>query len=589
MAEKPTYDELAKTDQIPEMPDSRLKQTEHALKASEAYLRTLIRTIPDLVWFKDPQGIFLFCNSRFESFFGAREEEIVGKTDYDLVDKDQADFFRMHDDMAIAKGKPSKNEEKVFFLEDGHSEVLETIKTPVFKDDGKLLGVLCIGRDITGRKQAESERLANLYFFESLDRVNQAMHGSNDLTQVLRDVLDLILSIFGCDRAFLLCPCDPDAEILDVPMERNRPEYPGAFELGFSVPATESIKETFKELLSTRSVMEKTLGKEIDPEQEPWKKYRIQSLLSTALFPTIGKPWCLGLHQCAYARQWTDREKTLFQEVGRRIADSLTSLLMYRDLEKMVDERTEQLKTAQEELVKKEKLSVLGQLTTVVSHELRNPLGVIRTSNFYLQRRLGDSDEKIDKHLKRIDQQVSHCDAIVADLLEYTRGRITEITTKNIEPWLTGVVNQTKEQTDVDIELHVGPNLPPVPHDQEKMQRVVINLLTNAIQAVNARTRENQEKETPSIFTPRIRIEVETDGNHLFIRISDNGTGMTPPTRQHAFDPLFTTRARGTGIGLAIVRKTIEAHGGHIDLKTHEGEGTQFTLTLPCVPENVRA
>lgn len=134
------------------------KRAENALKQSEAHLRTLIHTIPDLVWLKDPQGVYLSCNSKFEMFFGAKEKNIIGKTDYDFVDKELADFFREHDKRAMAMGKPSKNEEEVVFAVDGHHEILETIKTPMFNDDGELIGVLGIGRDITERKKAEQER-----------------------------------------------------------------------------------------------------------------------------------------------------------------------------------------------------------------------------------------------------------------------------------------------------------------------------------------------------------------------------------------------------------------------------------------------
>jgi PAS domain S-box-containing protein len=134
------------------------KLAEEALKETETYLRTLIRTIPDLVWMKDEQGIYLFSNSRFESFFGAKDKDIIGKTDYDFVDKELADFFRNHDKAAIAKGKPSKNEEEVTFADDGHREILETIKTPIYRNDGQLVGVLGIGRDITERKRAEEEK-----------------------------------------------------------------------------------------------------------------------------------------------------------------------------------------------------------------------------------------------------------------------------------------------------------------------------------------------------------------------------------------------------------------------------------------------
>ena len=122
-------------------------------------LRTLIQTIPDLVWLKDPNGIYLFCNSKFERFFGAREKDIIGKTDYDFVDKELADFFREKDKAAIAKGNFSINEEEIVYANDGHRELLETIKTPIYGNAGDLIGVLGIARDITKRRQAEKERV----------------------------------------------------------------------------------------------------------------------------------------------------------------------------------------------------------------------------------------------------------------------------------------------------------------------------------------------------------------------------------------------------------------------------------------------
>ena len=131
------------------------KLAARSLTESGARLRTLVKTIPDLVWLKDENGVFLACNTVFERFYGAREEEIVGKTDYDFVDRELADFFREHDRKAMAAGKPSSNEEWVTFADDGHRALLETVKTPMLDGEGRLIGVLGIARDITERKQAE--------------------------------------------------------------------------------------------------------------------------------------------------------------------------------------------------------------------------------------------------------------------------------------------------------------------------------------------------------------------------------------------------------------------------------------------------
>ena len=125
------------------------------LRAGETRLSTLIQTIPDLVWLKDAKGVYLACNRTFERFFGAKESEIVGKTDYDFISKEQADFFRDRDQEAIDLGRPHSNEEWITFADDGHRAFLETIKTPMIDDTGCLVGVLGIGRDITERKRIE--------------------------------------------------------------------------------------------------------------------------------------------------------------------------------------------------------------------------------------------------------------------------------------------------------------------------------------------------------------------------------------------------------------------------------------------------
>lgn len=137
---------------------TKRKQTEKTLRESQVLLRTLIDTLPDLVWLKDPEGIYLACNKRFERFFGAKEAEIIGKTDYDFVEKELADFFREKDKAAMEAGKPSLNEEEITYADDGTKALLETIKTPMFDSSDRIIGVLGIARDITERKRAEEEK-----------------------------------------------------------------------------------------------------------------------------------------------------------------------------------------------------------------------------------------------------------------------------------------------------------------------------------------------------------------------------------------------------------------------------------------------
>lgn len=142
---------------IPLRKQIRLKQeATEALRNSEANLQTIIYTIPDYVWLKSPDGVFLSCNKMFTRFFGVSEKEIIGKTDYDFVDKELADFFRENDMNAVREKRPVVNEEWIT-LADGERILLETIKTPVYNSTGLLIGVLGIGRDITARHYTENE------------------------------------------------------------------------------------------------------------------------------------------------------------------------------------------------------------------------------------------------------------------------------------------------------------------------------------------------------------------------------------------------------------------------------------------------
>ena len=132
------------------------KQAEESLRKSEAHLRTLVQTIPDLIWLKDKDGVYLSCNKIFGRLLGAGEEDIVGKTDYDFINRELADYYRAHEQRVIAEGRQSRKEEWVTFLDDGHRALLETVNTPMYDDKGTLVGVLGIGRDITERKRSEA-------------------------------------------------------------------------------------------------------------------------------------------------------------------------------------------------------------------------------------------------------------------------------------------------------------------------------------------------------------------------------------------------------------------------------------------------
>ncbi|MEK6662486.1 MAG: EAL domain-containing protein [Pseudomonadota bacterium] len=150
-----------------------LKTVTRNLEQSEQQKHLILHTLPDLIWLKDAEGVYQMCNPVFERFFGARESDILGKTDFDYVDPELARFFRQKDQEAMAVGQPIQNEEWVTFADDGHRALLETIKTSLRDRDGKILGVLGIARDITERESA-SRQLALVNF--ALNHVKEAAY-----------------------------------------------------------------------------------------------------------------------------------------------------------------------------------------------------------------------------------------------------------------------------------------------------------------------------------------------------------------------------------------------------------------------------
>jgi PAS domain S-box-containing protein len=198
--------------------------------------------------------------------------------------------------------------------------------------EGQTMG-LSIVRDITERKHMEAEVQNHLRFFESMDRVNRAIQGSNDLETVMTDVLDTVLSIFDCDRVYIVYPCDPEADSWRVPMECTRPEYPGALALGISVAMDEDMAAAFRVLLDSDSPVTAGPGNRRPLPKAVSEQFGFKSQMEMAVYPKSDKPWIFGMHQCSRARAWTADEKKLFQEISRRLTDGLTSLLAYRDIQ----------------------------------------------------------------------------------------------------------------------------------------------------------------------------------------------------------------------------------------------------------------
>jgi signal transduction histidine kinase len=240
-------------------------------------------------------------------------------------------------------------------------------------------------------------------------------------------------------------------------------------------------------------------------------------------------------------------------------------------LEKRVDARTRELKAAQDELIKKERLAAIGQMASVVGHEIRNPLAVINNSIYFIKTKLNQAaepDPKISKHIKIIESEIQQANGIINEILTYSRQRELKPERVYINTWLEEVLSVYPFPPHITLDKQFDLANPPIDIDVVEMQQAVRNLVGNGIEVM------------PQSGTVRVRTQQQGDGTVL-LEIGDTGSGIPPEVLDKIFAPFFTTKARGTGLGLAVVRKVIDRHSGRCDVESVVGRGTTFKLYLP--------
>jgi signal transduction histidine kinase len=243
------------------------------------------------------------------------------------------------------------------------------------------------------------------------------------------------------------------------------------------------------------------------------------------------------------------------------------------DLEKRVEERTAELRAAQGELVKKERLATLGQLTATVSHELRNPLAAMRASAHVIGVALNDNQTRARRAVQRIDRGIVRCDHIIDELLDYTRIRDLDPTATFLDEWLDEVIAEQETPDRVRVARERGLSGATAMIDPDRLRRAVINLFDNACQAMT----ENDDDTADHCLTVRTH---RSDG-WIEIEFHDDGPGIPPDVEAKIFEPLFSTKGFGVGLGLPVVKQIMEQHGGTVEVETEPGRGTRARLRLP--------
>ena len=288
-----------------------------ARAANETQLRTLVETIPDLIWLKDTQGVYLNCNPMFERFLGAREADIVGKTDYDFVDKELADSFRAHDRKAMAAGKPSANEEWLTFPDDGHRGLFETIKTPMLDVQGEVIGVLGIARDITERNQAQARVVYLNRVYAVLSGINTLIVRVRDRDTLYQETCRIAVEAGGFRMAMIAIVDQSSMKIVPVASAGKDEELLSAIK--DILASNESAQKT----MGARAIKEKKVVVSNDSQSDPQvvfgTKYTECGVRSMAVLPLMVADVAVGL-LALYAS-----ESQFFQEEELKLLTELAS------------------------------------------------------------------------------------------------------------------------------------------------------------------------------------------------------------------------------------------------------------------------
>jgi signal transduction histidine kinase len=221
--------------------------------------------------------------------------------------------------------------------------------------------------------------------------------------------------------------------------------------------------------------------------------------------------------------------------------------------------------------VRQEKLAVLGQMAGSVGHELRNPLGVINTTVYYLKMVQPDVNEKIKEKHAIIEEEVHKADKIIGDLLGFARVITAEPEQVPVEKLVRQTLEHFPIPNGIKVLLDLPKNLPEVFADPRQVEQVLGNLVTNGCQAMDNSGQLSVSSDQMS----------ENTKQWVRISVTDTGTGISPENMKKLFEPLFTTKTQGIGLGLAVSRKLAEANGGRIEVESEPGKGSIFTLYLP--------
>lgn len=481
----------------------------------------ILDALQDFVYLKDMSGKNVFVNDAYCNFLALPKESVIGKTDAELLPPSLAKNCKASDAMAVEKRVPIRTEE--CDSTDGRERYFETIKTPLLQG-GSVIGILGISREITSHKAvqkslAESEARYRLLIETSPHAIIQ---------------MDPSGRILLANKRALAVTGFSDASHL---VGQNASNFFVSSELPkFSAALDELSKSGYT---SFEAIFRKKDGSTFPGE------------VSATLIENDGKPdSIIGMV----------RDITLQKNTEQ-------ALVRYSmELEKMVEEKTAQLR-------EKERMATIGEIAAMVGHDLRNPLQVL-TNSFFLNEMEAKHAPKefqeiaemmgLPKVNETIRRQIVYMDKIVSDLQDFARDMVPKRADTNLADLIT---ESFPPSIPTNIAIKTDFSVMSAYVDCYMIRRAVSNLMNNAVQAMPLGG-------TLTITTCR-------EDGAVAIKIADTGCGIDDRMKANLFRPLATSKSRGMGMGLVVVKKMVELHCGTIDVESKIGDGTTFTIKLP--------
>jgi two-component system NtrC family sensor kinase len=272
-------------------------------------------------------------------------------------------------------------------------------------------------------------------------------------------------------------------------------------------------------------------------------------------------------------RPFSDAHLRLLQAMANQAAMAIRNAKLHEDIKRRNEELERalcELRETQSQLVQAERLAAVGSLAANVAHELRNPLMVMRNATYFIDRLVSDgkieSPEIIKRYAAKIDSEIDRQTKIINDLLFFSRNRPRKLVAVDLNAILEETLMRVQMPESITIVKQLDASLETVQGDADQLQQVFVNLVTNAVQAM------------PDGGTLTVRTSSEQGVAQAVVQ--DTGVGMSPEHLARLFEPFFSTKQKGIGLGLAVTRSIVEAHRGRISVSSQEGQGTTFTVQL---------